>query len=379
VTSPLCIHLSGDPDSCHAAATGLHTVSTAVYDDGERSIGAARSQSESDWQGGANSAGERFRESLTNMSDGAKDLSTSIETLSKALTTFADDLTTIKTRLGQARTTAEQGGLQTNDDWILGPDAHASDADRARQTGAYKAASSLVQDARNLEKGAHTALDAAAAAAVGEEEKFEAEKYWLAADTVDRTIETAVDQAKKWTEAAEERSKYLTDLKAGIQHAKDIGVPFPDDMAEQAVKNGEQAAEQSERTMTANAGLVLNQQDSKVANAFTRNMADDFPKLLPKGSTVAALAEKVPYLGAAITAGQTIYDVADGANHGDIPKTVTKDVGGAVVGTAVTSTILAAAPEAWAASWGGGPVTAAAVGVGIVASLGVGWAVDHWW
>nr|WP_297537470.1 SAV_915 family protein [Amycolatopsis sp.] len=92
---------------------------------------------------------------------------------------------------------------------------------------------------------------------------------------------------------------------------------------------------------------------------------------------LAGFDVKVPVVGGLLATGQTVYDVMndDNKSAGAIAQHVGADMGGFVAGTAATEGAMALAATIGVA---GGPVTLAAVGIGIGVACGVGEVVNHW-
>lgn len=372
---PICIHVEGDPGQCQDAAGKLDALSNVIYNSGERALQAASSQSQKDWGGGG---GDRFRDTIGKMTDGAKELSTHVEDLSKALKKFADDLTAVKSKMTQARGIAGAGGLQTNDDWIADPDPAASDVDKLKQAKAYGDASGIADEARTLEKTAHTELDKACADEGKEAEELNLKPYWIAADAAHRYVEGAVSGARKWSKAADEIGNTLKDLRANIDRAAKAGVPFPDDMAAAAVNRGETALATAEANAASNARLVLGLDGTTAASVAAANPATSLANTkfaFPEGSVMGKLAEKLPYVGVAIAAGDA------GTEMWQHPDEAAK-----IAATSTTS-YAAGAAGFWATEataeavggWEGGPVTAVGVPVAVAAAWGAGWAAEKVW
>jgi hypothetical protein len=95
------------------------------------------------------------------------------------------------------------------------------------------------------------------------------------------------------------------------------------------------------------------------------------------GGKLGSVAEKIPIVGGVLALGQTGYDVLTDKDKsaGAVAKHVGADMGGFVAGTAATEGALALAGTVGLA---GGPVTLAAVGIGVGVAYGVGEVVNHW-
>jgi hypothetical protein len=355
----------------------LKTLADTVYNDGERAMQRASDQSQADWGGGG---GDAFRRRLKDMRGGAQELDDRLTSFSTALSDFANILTAVKTKMGQARDIAEQGGLKANDDWIVDPDPSAADADQLRQAAAFRKAFDIANGARLDEGAAHDALEKACGESESELQELEKKAFWITLDSGARTVEGAVGQARKWWDVADENDKSLAKLEANIAKAIADGVPFPEDMAARATFESEQAGQAAKNAMENNAKLVLGEvgKDGKplfgpLANAVSKSPASFFPE----GSTAAEIAERFPYVGTAIAAADTGLEIAHAPNADDAAKDFAKGGASFGLGTDAFAATMAVAEGSF--GWEAGPASAAAVAAAVGVGFGVDWVVDQIW
>jgi uncharacterized protein YukE len=370
---PICIHVDGDPASCYDTATKLDQLSGVVYNDGERVLQTASTQSVQDWIG---PAGDAFRKAVGRQRDKAQDLSTNIETLGKAIRQFADDLTTVKTRMSQAREAASTGGLKVNDDYVDDPDA-TDDAGKLKQTNAYNAALSFANEARKIEKDAHDALDKACDAEGKEAEDFTVKITCLVLDAGHKYIENAVEQARRWSKLAEDTKGSIDSMLDAIARAKAAGVPFPEETAQAALRESADAVEQDIAHQAGNAALILGKTDGAVAAAATASPASTFASAFPEGSTMAKIAEKFPYVGVGLQAVDTGSEMWRAKNPDEIAHAGVRGVASYAAGDAAFGATLGIAEGAL--GWEGGPVTTVGVLAAVGAAYGVGKLIDWAW
>ncbi|WP_406692866.1 hypothetical protein REH65_14830 [Saccharopolyspora sp. ID03-671] len=169
--------VEADAESCRLTARWLHQLHTGTHDLGT-GLHRAESESESVWEG---EAGDAFR---TLISGNAGDADQTAEFLNRtriALETFADSITTVTSRINQARTVAQEGGLVVTPTTIEeppkpdiplyspAPGARSENRERSpedqRILAEYQALVDVwtevkvtVDDARSTERKAHDAL-----------------------------------------------------------------------------------------------------------------------------------------------------------------------------------------------------------------------------
>ncbi|TQF65786.1 hypothetical protein FK531_20365 [Rhodococcus spelaei] len=364
---PIDIRVAGDPASCTDCANSLAAVASGAEQQAH-SFFDARDRSESQWH---SKTGDEFRDRVGAMGTGTIDVADRAGELSKAIRVFADDLGTVQARMRQASEVAAVGGLAVTAESIGDPvdegavgDDPARDELRARQTAAYQAALQLAEEAREIERSAHSVLNQTVEGTKMLVDDAKKQWQWLTAGAVTGYIGTVVEQADSWGVTAATRAAQLDTIRTVAAEAALSGDPFREAQAARALGVFEKSAEAAERAAAANSKLVLGMTD----NAFSQAMAKTLTG--PGASTLSKVGSKVPYVGVFLTGMQTVADVHAAKDGGEVAKAVGKDVGGFVAGSAATSLILASAS--------GGPVTLLAVGAGLGVAFGVGAVIDHW-
>lgn len=360
----------GDPTSCYACADSLTALATGVHD---RVKVARDGRIESEYEF-RSPAGDAFRTTLDRVITGTTEVADQIDVIAVALRAFADGLATARSRMSQAEATAAEAGIPVEfgvgigDPIDVDPNSYdiAPQVLRAKQIAAYETAAGLVADGRAVETAAHNALADAMRGPTTILKDAEAQWGWLVLHTVGGYLATAVSELSKWGELAEARGANLARLRELAAEAARLGDPYPEATAAKAVRAFQGGADDAARFAAENSRLLAGLGDNKFVQSVGGNLGD----LFPKGSTLAGVGSKVPYLGLALTAGQTASDVMNAETTGEAVRAVAKDVGGFVAGTVATELILASAA--------GGPVTLLAVGAGVGVAFGVGEVIEHW-
>ncbi|UPK62418.1 hypothetical protein MYP14_16635 [Rhodococcus pyridinivorans] len=360
----------GDPTSCYACADSLTALATGVHD---RLKAARDGRTESEYEF-RSPAGDAFRTTLDRIITGTTEAADQIDVVAAALRAFADGLVTVRSRMSQAEATAAEAGIPVEFGVGIGepisvdPNSYdiAPQVFRTKQIAAYEAAAGLVAEGRAAETAAHSALAEALRGPTTILKDAEAQWGWLVLHTVGGYLATAVSELSKWGDLAEARGANLARLRELAAEATRLGDPYPEATAARAVRAFQGGADDAARFAAENSRLLAGLGDNKFVSSVGGNLGD----LFPKGSTLAGVGSKVPYLGLALTAGQTASDVMNAETTGEAVKAVAKDVGGFVAGTVATELILASAA--------GGPVTLLAVGAGVGVAFGVGEVIEHW-
>jgi hypothetical protein len=216
----------GDPDSVRAAATGVGALGGALSDAGD-AFGGAVGQSGGLWTG---PAGDAFRGRISGAQQDTATAAGATQQLETAMHTFAGQLAAVKAQIGRAETVASAAGLSVSGSTITPPvppqspptgyfDAgqtatilatfHAETAKYAKQHAAYTEAEAMIQQARQQETQAHSALTAA----VGQVEDVLGglldSPAWLAGSTVLDAADRSLDQAAKWQGKADDLDQQL--------------------------------------------------------------------------------------------------------------------------------------------------------------------------
>ena len=380
------IEVAGDENSCRATATALTTVSQGISN-GATAFHTARSESESLWQG---QAGDAFRSRLQPIGQSVDNISGQTQTAAQALHTFADSLITVKSRMNQARSMASAAGIPVNGNVIETPGApapvqgptasggpppmtpQAAQAMQDFQTRqqAYGQIQQTVNEARTIESNAHAALGQQMNAWQTMLKDAESQWVFLAIGTPTSVVGAEVDKADEWGELAETRSNQAKIWQSVADRLKD-----PYDISRTAAQAGVYEAEASKLdSLSASASrLTFGLRGNMVGNFLKLNMGD----ITNLSGKLGQIAEKIPVLGAGLAVVQTGWDIGTDPDKsaGSVLKHVGSDMGGFVAGTAATEGTLALAATVGLA---GGPVTLAAVGIGIGVAYGVGELVNHW-
>ncbi|NKQ59056.1 hypothetical protein HFP15_40060 [Amycolatopsis sp. K13G38] len=196
------------------------------------------------------------------------------------------------------------------------------------------------------------------------------QKYWLAAGVTTGVVGAAINKANKWAEIAQTRTEQAQIWRNVADRLKD-----PYDISRTAAQAGayEQDAAKFENLLKSDSTLTAGLRGTKIGDLLKASV-DDIPGVAGK---LGSVAEKIPVVGGLLAIGQTGYDIVDDKDKsaGAIAKHVGADMGGFVAGTAATEGALALAGTVGLA---GGPVTLAAVGIGVGVAYGVGEVVNHW-
>ena len=200
----------------------------------------------------------------------------------------------------------------------------------------------------------------------------DAKDQWvfLAVGTPTSIVGAEVDKADEWGELAETRSGQAKTWQSVADRLTD-----PYDISRTAAQAGVYGSEAAKlESLSASASkLTFGARGNVVGNFLKLNMGD----ITNLSGKLGQIAEKIPVLGAGLSVVQTGWDIANDPNKsaGSVLKHVGSDMGGFVAGTAATEGTLALAATVGLA---GGPVTLAAVGIGIGVAYGVGELVNHW-
>lgn len=372
------LRVAGDESSCRSTADALSTLGEGITR-GVTSFYTARSESESLWSG---TAGDAFRERMGPGARHADDVADHTRAAGQALHAFADDLATVKSRMNQAREIAASASLTVDGDTIEEPHAPPPTGEPAlmipeaaraqqsfqRQQYAYYQAQQAVTEARALERNAHNALEQKMNAWQTMLQDASDQKAWLIVGSGAGVVGTAITRADKWAEVAQTRSEQARIWRSVADRLKD-----PYGISRTAAQAGvyEQDAAKFEKLLKSDSRLAFGLRGTKVGDLLSGNL-EELPKI---GEKLGVIGEKIPVVGAVLAVGQTIYDSRHDKSVGEVAQYAGADLGGFLAGTAATEGTLAGAA---AIGLSGGPVTLAAVGVGVGVAYGVGEVVNHW-
>lgn len=371
--------VEGDPDSLTATCGWLRKQAAGNTATGDQ-VHGARSESESGW---GESAGEAFRNLMTQFGRMVDDVTEALNGTCGALETHADDLRTVRAKMQQARDVAAGGGLEIKGFEIQEP-GKAPANPTPLPTGKPASPQQTQDHAAAVQAQAAFDKKAQAYAEASQIVKEAKKKETDSQNVLVRFLSGTLDPAKL--------SLTLADMSTGMAGAVAVRTSKLRNFAEAATTKAERAANLTssqnlsiaDRTKAARI-QVTNELAAKEAmdNAMASRAArviDRFPprvqgiirgvdtKLVPKppkaGSPVlkgaGKLGSKLPWVGLGITA----FGVGLDINNGKDPTQAVVSggssfVSGALVGAAV-----------------GGPV---GVVVGGVVGIGVGFAVDEFW
>ncbi|MGH3628769.1 MAG: hypothetical protein ACRDRL_15215 [Sciscionella sp.] len=380
------LRVAGDVESCRRAAAALKSLAKGISDGGT-AFHTARSESGSLWTG---QAGNAFRGRMQPVGKSTDAVGEGTHEAGQALDAFTDDLATVTSRMDQARTVATSAGLTVDGDVIHDPQAPppsqgptttgppppmTAQAEQAQQEyerrlRAYKEAEQTASGARKIERGAHSALEPKMNAWRALLKDARDQKYWLAAAVGSGTVGTAIAKADKWAEVATARREQAQVWRSVAGKLED-----PYDISRTAAQAGvyEKDAAKFDKLLKSDGRFTLGLRGTKAGELLSLNTKE----VSGLAGKLGDIAERIPMLGAGLSVVQTGFDIASDKDKsaGSVAKHVGADMGGFVAGTAATEGALAVAGTIGLA---GGPVTLAAVGVGIGVAYGVGEVVNHW-
>lgn len=331
------------------------------------------------WQGGS---GEALRAKLGDAQGEVDELSVQMERAGRALGDFSVALDGVRARLDQARTVASTAGLEVTDTIIVPPgeapppppvdvpeDPALTQARTVHtaQVSAWNEAVETVADARNQESDAHDRLVTATNTPKGLADTVNTRNLAFAGIGAASGIPTSiVSERNKWVQQAERHHRLASWANEAIR-----GGRLP---AEGRISVASMRAMEREFGASALRGVdraasnsaVLERTIGSVAANFLLDTDPAAPRSTATGVARGAL-RSAGWVGAGA---QAWMDIADGKPP---DQAIISAGASTIAGGVVTSALLAAAPAAIA----GGPVTLAAVGVGIVVSMGVGYVVDN--
>ena len=372
------LRVEADENSCRQAAEQLKEFADGLHQHGT-CFHRARTESEQVWRG---QAADAFRDGARPAGQRTDEIIDHAHKASRSLHSLADDVGTVKSRMEQARQVAAEAGLTVDGNLIHAPQASATPGgptpapappdtlgtatgENSQQQQAFRDAQQTVGDARQLERAVHSrtqdqmkvfqlALDA-----------IRNDTVWSIAAKATGAVGTALAEADKWSEVAEDKKAKVTRWQALADKASD---PYKEAQFTRRANELGNDANNATRSMNTNERAAAGLRDTKLGRAVAANPGS----LAEDGSTLAKIGGKIPYLGAGIT---TATYLKDGSKSGEWGKSAVKDFGGFAAATVTTDGALAGAA---ALGLAGGPVTLGAVALGFGAAYGVGEVVDHW-
>lgn len=374
--------LLGDPAACRETGEWMARVSTGTFD-AATVLNDVRGRTHDCWRGEAATA---FEDHLGRGGREADQLAGEIGRAGRALVAFSEELDTARSRLRQARAVAAAGGLTLTPRGIEPPPAvilpavpttpqqlAAIDTHQA-QVRAWDEAYQTVSLARGIELAAHERLAAATNVPKSMFESLRSNAGFIATGVALGAAGALHTENSRFRQLSRQQAR--DSLRITQYIADRPNLPKGQRSLLQAIRNelGDRAVTEHRIARSQHGWLLgLNRTGSGYGSlqVIARSSAEDM-----RGAGLFARAGKVlgkvPYAGLGLTAWQTASDI----RHG---KPADQAIGSAVVstgvGAGVTGAMLAYAPLAVA----GGPFTLAAVGVGAVATYGVGYVVDRHW
>ncbi|GAB2669166.1 hypothetical protein GCM10027271_31250 [Saccharopolyspora gloriosae] len=371
--------VEGDPESLTATCDWLREQAEGSSSTADQ-VHSVRGESEAGW---GESAGEAFRNLMTQFGRMTDDVTGALNDTCGALETHSDDLRTVRTKMQQARDVAAAGGLEIKGYEIQEPGPAPANptplpTDKPATPQQKQDHSAAVQAQGAFEKKAQAY--AQASQIVKDARKTESDSQHV----LIRFLSGTLDPAKL--------SLTLADMSTGMAGAIAVRTTKFREFAESAISKAERAAHltssqnlslanrtQAARIQITNDLAAKDAMDNATASRAAR-VIDRFPpkiqagirvldrKLVPNppksGSPVlkgaGKIASKLPWIGLGITAGGVGYDIGQGKDPTQaVVSGGSSFVSGAVVGAAI-----------------GGPV---GVVVGGVVGIGVGFVVDEIW
>lgn len=360
----------------HRLAEANHDAATAAH--------KARSTSESGWHG---EAAEAFRGYVDRNAKDADELVRVIRNVSEGLDKFADQISTAKSRMQQAHQAAREGGLVVTG-WViheptgsptqaaqkgmgstdmpgLTPDPPGGGTTKKEQFQAWYDVESLVGWARNLEQTAHEELNGALTDANGIIASLKKPSFWIGnvvayAGGVHAAATTLASQA-------EARLAFVEQFK---RLAADSALPAETRQARITQMMGTIGL--TEKQATSNARALANLGTTKAGNLVFNPLTKTFGGSKPGFfRSLGRMGSVAGFVFTGLNAGKQI--VFDGKPVGKTLQVNFEGWGwGAATGGA-TASILSGFGLA------GGPVTAAALGVGSATTWAYGYFQENSW
>lgn len=326
--------IDGDIGGLRATAHWLLSVAEAA-EPAERVLQA--SGSESDWRG---SAADGARATVLGLRDRTADVAAVTNELGRAVADFADGLTTATAAMAKARTTARAAGFPTTGSAIQFPLPLGGPC---VVEPCHAVVMALVDKARLVEAQAHEALNRVLTQHVSFADYLRPGMPVRTASTAASTFTRIVEKTENYTRPAAARTRLAGAAAALAEHPA----------AGPAVR----AAAMSELTRRL-PGVIADAQAQRTAKAlsFAPLGAKGFPSAFSLSGGVFSAAG----------AGMAIM-------HGTPPEKA--------IATSAASYAAGSATMGIAAALGvvSGPPGWIALGVSVVVSAGVGYAVDHYW
>ena len=366
--------IAGNPHSVRASGDwlrslpgGIHTVADALL--------FGRATAEAAWVGEGGDAFATHSIGVVRATDG---LGGDLDTLGIAFDELAEGLTRAAQIMDDARGIAATANLLSgflivevgrpvqSADPVVGP---AGDMTAAVRTyDAFINAAGTVEYAREVEKRAHDQFNDAVSAVMGSLDRNFSGLVWLGLGAAATHVNTASVQSAKWTGVASARAAQLK-LFTAIASEPHDGIAASATAAARAftpaAKQAEAIAEDSKRMLGPLARMPSNGPVMTLLGGNVNEVLDaGAPRIgIPAGRFSLGAAGKIPFVGVAVTAGQSGYEIADGADPG---RTVVVNGSGLVATTIVGGVLVTA----------GAPVLVIVIGLGLLGAA-VTWGVGE--
>ncbi|MBE9376397.1 hypothetical protein IQ251_18250 [Saccharopolyspora sp. HNM0983] len=380
---PLNTEVEGDPAGIRASARWLSQVTQRIDTAGTRGHQAS-SSSEPTW---TSSAGDSFRGGMSRVGPEIDEVSTDHTAMCRELNEHADNLDTVKQRIAQARQHASEAGLTVHGNRIMEPGPEPTpptplpsdepatpeqqrtyaagtqaQAAYARKVQAYQECSQTIDDARKLENSSLAVLNRFISG-VAEKSPFN-----IADAMTGLAGATAAQSSAFRTAAATIAESGKLERAGSLMHSPYLSLQHQTRAAAIHARNSVNMAESTRKATATRTAQFVDRLGPKTKSLLQRNLnfgvrPEQAGNKLLRGSL--KVGSKLPVAGLVITGAGIGYDV--GIAEKDPTTSVASGLGGYAAGAATGALVFAA----------GGPV-GWAIGLGVVASVGAGFAIEEW-
>ncbi|WP_017973433.1 WXG100 family type VII secretion target [Actinopolyspora halophila] len=380
---PLDLEIRGDPSSIRDSARWMSTVSESVHETGTQ-VTSARNGSESAWSG---EAGDSFRTVLSRVNPEIDEVAEDHAAMCRELNKFADELDTAQKRMRRAREVAREAGLTVTEQRIMEPgpepaapkplpsdrpatpeeqQSHTSatqaQAAYARKVRAYQECSQIVTEAREQHNSALGVLNRFVSG-IAEKSPFTITDYTTGLAGAVAGSTSAMRAAA--TEIADSGKIARAEK---LMHSPNLGLRNQTRAAAIHVRNHVNKTAMENKATASSTARMVDKLGPRTKTLLGANLSfganpNRAANPLLRGSI--RVAGKLPVAGLLITGGSIGYDVR--TSDKSVGESAAINLGGYAAGSAATAGLLAmSTPVGWA------------VAGGVVASVGVGFAIDEW-
>jgi uncharacterized protein YukE len=376
---PLNVEIKGQPGEARRVAEYLRGKSQAVHD------AAGHAQQAANVAGGwGGHAGPAFQGAMGKTVPAIDDVSKDYIGLCQQLESHAGQLDGAKERMEEALRIAREAGLEVTDKEILDPgpapagpmplpsdkpatpeqqQQHAAgvalQSAYSRKAQAYHECSKVVDDARKAENSALNEL-------ITFTDSLIEKSPFSITSTVAGTIGTYAEVASKYRDEAKKimQGPKVT-RSAALMHSPNLSLQQQARAARIHATHATEAMEAERRAAATRMAQWIDRLPASIKNATLQGLGPAKPENIGnKALRLSAKAGgKFPVIGTLITTAGVGYDVYQGK---DPVKSAASGYGGQIAGVAATGALIAftSTPVGWA------------VGIGVVASFGVGWGIS---